>query len=74
MWPFSESNAAAMRARKPAAMAGIIRPTRHNAPLAIQAVKISIAQVLKDPGDREMDAVQQIGISCMDSEDFREGR
>jgi hypothetical protein len=27
MWPFGESNAAAMRARKPAVMAGIMRPT-----------------------------------------------
>ena len=45
-----------------------------NAPLAIQAAKITIAQVLKDPGDRDMNAIRQIGIACMDSEDFREGR
>jgi enoyl-CoA hydratase len=30
--------------------------------------------VLKDPGQRDMDAIKQIGIACMDSEDFREGR
>jgi enoyl-CoA hydratase/carnithine racemase len=45
-----------------------------NAPLAIKAAKITIAQVLKDPADRDMKAIKQIGIDCMDSEDFREGR
>jgi enoyl-CoA hydratase len=45
-----------------------------NAPLAIKAAKITIAQVLKDPADRDMAAVKQIGMDCMDSEDFREGR
>lgn len=45
-----------------------------NAPLAIKAAKITIAQVLKDPTDRDMDAIRQIGIDCMNSEDFREGR
>jgi len=45
-----------------------------NAPLAIKAAKITIAQVLKDPDQRDMDAIKQIGTACMDSEDFREGR
>ena len=45
-----------------------------NAPLAIQAAKITIAQVLKDPDQRDMDAINRIGNDCMDSEDFREGR
>ncbi len=45
-----------------------------NAPLAIKAAKLTIAQVLKDPGQRDMDAIKQIGTACMDSEDFREGR
>ncbi len=45
-----------------------------NAPLAIQAAKITIAQVLKDPDKRDMDAIKAIGLACMDSEDFREGR
>jgi enoyl-CoA hydratase/carnithine racemase len=52
----------------------IARTISGNAPLAIKAAKITIAQVLKDPGDRDMDAIKQIGIDCMDSEDFREGR
>jgi enoyl-CoA hydratase len=45
-----------------------------NAPLAIKAAKITIAQILKDPDQRDMDAIKEIGTACMDSEDFREGR
>jgi len=45
-----------------------------NAPLAIKAAKLTIAQVLKDPDQRDMDAIKAIGAACMDSEDFREGR
>jgi len=52
----------------------IARTISGNAPLAIQAAKVTIAQVLKDPGDRDMKAIKQIGVACMDSEDFREGR
>jgi enoyl-CoA hydratase len=52
----------------------IARTISGNAPLAIQAAKITIAQVLKDPDQRDMDAIKQAGIACMDSEDFREGR
>jgi enoyl-CoA hydratase len=52
----------------------IARTISGNAPLAIKAAKITIAQVLKDPADRDMGAIKQIGTDCMDSEDFREGR
>jgi enoyl-CoA hydratase/carnithine racemase len=52
----------------------IARTISGNAPLAIQAAKITIAQVLKDPADRDMEAIKRIGMACMDSEDFREGR
>jgi enoyl-CoA hydratase/carnithine racemase len=45
-----------------------------NAPLAIKAAKVTIAQVLKDESQRDMDAIKAIGTSCMDSQDFREGR
>ncbi len=45
-----------------------------NAPLAIQAAKITIAQILKDPDQRDMKAIADIGTRCMDSEDFKEGR
>ncbi len=52
----------------------IARSISGNAPLAIKAAKITIAQVLKDPDARDMDAIKAIGTACMDSEDFREGR
>jgi len=52
----------------------IARTISTNAPLAIRAAKITIAQVLKDESHRDMEAIRQIGIACMDSEDFREGR
>jgi enoyl-CoA hydratase len=52
----------------------IARTISGNAPLAIQAAKITIAQVLKDADKRDMDAIKAIGTACMDSEDFREGR
>ncbi|PPQ18519.1 enoyl-CoA hydratase [Bradyrhizobium sp. AC87j1] len=45
-----------------------------NAPLAIKAAKITIAQVLKDESQRDMDAIKAIGNACMDSRDFLEGR
>ena len=52
----------------------IARTISVNAPLAIKAAKITIAQVLKDEGHRDMEPVKAIGTACMDSEDFREGR
>jgi enoyl-CoA hydratase/carnithine racemase len=52
----------------------IARSISGNAPLAIKAAKITIAQVLKDSGARDFDAIKDIGTACMDSEDFREGR
>jgi enoyl-CoA hydratase/carnithine racemase len=52
----------------------IARTISDNAPLAIQAAKITIAQILKDPDQRDMAAIKAIGTACMDSEDFREGR
>jgi enoyl-CoA hydratase/carnithine racemase len=52
----------------------IARTISGNAPLAIQAAKITIAEVLKDESRRDMDAIRKIGMACMDSEDFREGR
>jgi enoyl-CoA hydratase/carnithine racemase len=52
----------------------VARTISGNAPLAIKAAKITIAQVLKDESRRDMDAIKAIGTACMDSEDFREGR
>ncbi|NPU10743.1 enoyl-CoA hydratase [Bradyrhizobium sp. 83002] len=52
----------------------IARTIAGNAPLAIQAAKITIAEVLKDESRRDMAAIRRIGDACMDSDDFREGR
>ena len=52
----------------------IARTISGNAPLAIQAAKITIAQVLKDESQRDLEAIRAIGHACMDSADFREGR
>jgi enoyl-CoA hydratase len=52
----------------------VARTISGNAPLAVQAAKITIKQVLKDESRRDMDAIKAIGTACMDSEDFREGR
>ena len=52
----------------------IARTISQNAPLAIKAAKITIAEVLKDESRRDMEAIKAIGNACMDSADFREGR
>ena len=39
----------------------IARIISNNAPLAIKAAKVTIAQVLKDATDRDMDAIKQVG-------------
>jgi len=52
----------------------IARTISGNAPLAIQAAKITIREVLKDESKRDMAAIKAIGTACMDSEDFKEGR
>jgi enoyl-CoA hydratase/carnithine racemase len=52
----------------------LARTISGNAPLAIKAAKLTIAEVLKDESRRDMTAIKAIGTACMDSEDFREGR
>src|SRR5947207_1588295 len=46
----------------------IARTISDNAPLAIKAAKLTIAQVLKDESRRDMAAIKAIGTACMDSE------
>jgi enoyl-CoA hydratase len=53
---------------------GIARSIADNAPLSIAASKMSIAAVLKDAADRDMEAIRIQGQVCADSNDFREGR
>ncbi|GAC1317223.1 MAG: enoyl-CoA hydratase [Chloroflexota bacterium] len=45
-----------------------------NAPLSVTASKIAIDQVLKDPADRDLAALERASAACFDSEDYREGR
>ena len=52
----------------------IAQTISENAPLAIKAAKVTIAQVLKDESQRDMEAIRAVGHACMDSADFREGR
>ncbi|MFB6448572.1 enoyl-CoA hydratase [Bradyrhizobium tunisiense] len=52
----------------------IAQTISENAPLAIKAARITIAQVLKDESQRDMEAIKAVGHACMDSADFREGR
>jgi enoyl-CoA hydratase len=57
-----------------AAVRDIARTISANAPLAIAAARISIAQILTDESKRDMQAIIDIGVRCADSNDFREGR
>jgi enoyl-CoA hydratase len=45
-----------------------------NAPLSIRATKLTVAQILKDADDRDMDLLARIGREALDSEDYKEGR
>lgn len=45
-----------------------------NAPLTIQAAKMAITQALRDPQDRELDAMQKAIEFCYESDDYAEGR
>jgi enoyl-CoA hydratase/carnithine racemase len=44
----------------------IARTISGNAPLAIKAAKITIAQVLNDESKRDMEAIKAVGTACMD--------
>jgi enoyl-CoA hydratase/carnithine racemase len=52
----------------------LARTIADNAPLSVAASKLTITEVLKDPADRDMDAVRAAGKLCFDSEDYKEGR
>ncbi len=52
----------------------IARTIADNAPLSVAASKLTINEVLKDPGDRDLDAVRRATAICFDSEDYKEGR
>jgi enoyl-CoA hydratase len=52
----------------------IARTIAHNAPLSIRANKLTIEQVLRDPEERDMEALKQANVTCFESQDYREGR
>jgi enoyl-CoA hydratase/carnithine racemase len=52
----------------------IARTIADNAPLSVAASKVTISEVLKDPADRDMEAVRAAGKLCFDSADYKEGR
>ena len=45
-----------------------------NAPLSVYAAKLTIDQILKDPAERDMEAIRAIAARCANSEDAKEGR
>jgi enoyl-CoA hydratase len=55
-------------------VADIARTMAHNAPLSIRANKLTIEQVLRDPEERDMEALRQANATCFESQDYREGR
>jgi len=45
-----------------------------NAPLTVAQVKHTVGEILKDPGDRNIEKCAEMVRACFDSEDFIEGR
>ena len=52
----------------------IARSVAGNAPLAVRAAKVTIAEILRDPAERDLALVKRLSDACMDSADYREGR
>jgi len=52
----------------------LARTIAGNAPLSVRASKLIIDQVMRDPGDRDMEAVTRASVECLNSDDYREGR
>ena len=45
-----------------------------NAPLTLRAVKTSVREALKDPGERDIPACEDLVRRCFESADYQEGR
>ncbi|ASM71332.1 MULTISPECIES: enoyl-CoA hydratase-related protein [Roseobacteraceae] len=56
-----------------AAMA-LARRIAENAPLSISATKETVAQIMCDPEQRDMQKIADLSMLCQNSADFREGR
>ena len=56
-------------------IAALIRGTRSLSAVIIRRFRnCARGGLLQDESKRDMDAIKKIGMACMDSEDFREGR
>ena len=53
---------------------GLAQQIASNAPLSVAASKIGIDQVLRDPADRDLEALARAAVVCFDSADYKEGR
>ena len=42
--------------------------------MSMRASKLTINEVVKDPTDRDLDLVAELGRACFDSNDYKEGR
>ncbi|HYZ62633.1 MAG TPA: enoyl-CoA hydratase [Acetobacteraceae bacterium] len=52
----------------------LARSIAGNAPLSVRGMKFILAQVLRDPAERDIDGVQRAVATCFDSADYTEGR
>ena len=53
---------------------GIATTISRNAPLSVNASKVTIKEILKDASDRNMARLDEITKTCFDSADYKEGR
>jgi enoyl-CoA hydratase/carnithine racemase len=56
------------------AVCGLAAKIASNAPLSVKASKRTIGEILKDPSDRDLDAIAEFAKTCFDSQDYTEGR
>ncbi len=52
----------------------LARTIADNAPLSVRGMKRVVGEVLRDPAERDLDAVEAAVAGCFDSLDYREGR
>ena len=52
----------------------LARTIADNAPLSVAASKLTIDTLLRDPGERDMAAIEHAIDACFESEDYAEGR
>jgi enoyl-CoA hydratase len=56
------------------AVIDLARAIADNAPLSVRAMKLAVAEALRDPAERDRAAVDAAIAACFDSADYREGR